>query len=200
MATKNGAEPAKGDGEPGVHQVLATTQQRVAEILEATDRAAAEILEAANAEAERVVAEAHAQATEAVNAKMERVTSLIEDVLAKAGTVDSEFEQLRGLVGKSTDALAKELGIEEPAEARPAPSRSFESVEQELAETVASVEEQVADLNAADDRAEAVKLLAIQMIATGHSAERASERLKSEFHVEDPAAVLEAIGAPLPQD
>jgi hypothetical protein len=197
VATKNGAEPSSG-GEQGVHQVLATTQERVAEILEATDRAAAEILDAANVEAERVVAEAHAQATEAVNAKMERVSSLIEDVMAKAGTVDNEFEQLRGLVRDSTEALAKELGIEQPSE--PAPEerpRSFEAVEQELAETVESVEEQVAQLDSSDDRAEAVKLLAIQMIATGHSAKRASERLKSEFQVEDPASVLASIGAPV---
>ena len=195
MATKDG-EPDAGNRETGVHRVLSTTQERVADILQATDRAASEIIDAANAEAERVVAEAHAQATEAVNAKMDRVTSLIEDVLAKAGTLDNEFEQLRGLVHESTTALAQELGIE-PAEPRAAETPSFEAVERELAETVASVEEKVADLDEADDRAEAVKLLAIQMIATGHSAERASERLKSEFHVEDPAAVLESIGAPL---
>ena len=199
MATKNGGEPGKGDGEPGVHQVLATTQERVAEILEATDRAAAEIVDAANAEAERVVAQAHAQATEAVNAKMERVSKLIEDVLAKAGTLDGQFEQLRGLVQESTAALAQDLGIDQPAQPE-VESKSFEAVEQELAETVQSVEEQVAQLDESDDRTEAVKLLAIQMIATGHSAERASERLRSEFQVENPDAVLESIGAPVTQE
>jgi ABC-type transporter Mla subunit MlaD len=190
---KNGAA-AKQGSEAGVHQILTTTKERVAEILETTDRAAAEIVDAANAEAERVVAEAHAKATEAVNAKMERVSTLIEDVMAKAGTLGGEFEQLHELVRASTDALADELGVAKPA---PRPARTLEEVEQELAATVASVEEQVGELDNSDDRAEAVKLLAIQMIATGHSAERASERLKSEFHVADPAAVLAEIGAPL---
>jgi cell division septum initiation protein DivIVA len=202
VATKSG-EPAKTDSDPGVHQVLATTQERVAGILEATDRAAAEIVDAANAEAERVVAEAHAQATEAVNAKMDRISSLIEGVLAQAGTVDTELDQLRSLVRESTEALATELGIDaaaEPAEEARAAAPALEAAEQELAATVASVEEQVAELDETDDRAEAVKLLAIQMIATGHSAERASERLKSEFHVEDPAAVLASIGAPVNEE
>ena len=200
MADKNGAEPGKADAEHGVHQVLATTQKRVAEILEATDRAAAEIVEAARAEAAGVVAEAHAQATDAVNAKMGRVSTLIENVLAKAGTLDAEFEQLRGLVRESSDALAADLGIERPAAPSEETSRkSFEAAEQELAATIDSVQEQVAELDSSDDRTEAVKLLAIQMIATGHSAERASERLKSEFHVEDPDAVLASIGAPVPQ-
>jgi len=187
------------DAEHGVHQVLATTQKRVAEILEATDRAAAEIVEAAKAEAASVVAEAHAQATEAVNAKMERVSTLIENVLAKAGTLDAEFEQLRGLVRESSDALAADLGIEKPAAPSEESRKSFEAAEKELAATIDSVQEQVAELDSTDDRSEAVKLLAIQMIATGHSAERASERLKSEFHVEDPDAVLASIGAPVPQ-
>jgi malate/lactate dehydrogenase len=201
---------SKGEGDAGFHQVLATTQERVAEILESTDRAAAEIVEAAKAEAERVVAEAHAQATEAVNAKMERISSLVEDVLARAGTLDSEFEQLRGLVRQSAEELAKELGIdrvESPQGGAPseredaqAPGKAFERAEAELAEMIESVEAQVARLDDADDRAEAVKLLAIQMIATGHSAERASERLKTEFNVEDPEAVLASIGAPVNSD
>jgi hypothetical protein len=200
VADKNGAEPGKADAEHGVHQVLATTQARVAEILEATDRAATEIVEAAKAEAASVVAEAHAQATEAVNAKMERVSTLIENVLAKAGTLDGEFEQLRGLVRESSDALAADLGLEKPSPPPEQPSRkSFEAAEKELAATIDSVQEQVAELDSTDDRAEAVKLLAIQMIATGHSAERASERLKAEFQVEDPEAVLASIGAPVSQ-
>jgi cell division septum initiation protein DivIVA len=182
---KNGAEQDSSQGEPEVRQILATTRDRVGEILETTDRAVAEILETANAEAEKVVAEAHEQATRAVNAKMERISSLIEGVLAKAGTLDSEFEQMKGLVAQTADSLAEDLGIlkaQTPAEAEPKQAASSEPAGQ-----------------VDDDRAEAVKLLAIQMIATGHSAERASERLRTEFHVEDPAAVLAEIGAPLDQ-
>ena len=185
MNEKDGAQRANADGEPEVRQILATTRDRVAEILETTDRAVAEILETANAEAEKVVAEAHEQATRAVNAKMERISSLIEGVLAKAGTLDSEFEQMRGLVDKTVDSLADDLGILKSPAPQPAPAAP-------AAEHVSG-----ADGQGDDDRAEAIKLLAIQMIATGHSAKRASERLKSEFQVEDPASVLASIGAPI---
>jgi hypothetical protein len=184
---KNGAERADSQGEPEVRQILATTRDRVGEILETTDRAVAEILDTANAEAEKVVAEAHEQATRAVNAKMERISSLIEGVLAKAGTLDSEFEQMKDLVAQTADSLADDLGI---LKGEQAPSDAEQA-------TAAAATEAAADGQGADDRAEAVKLLAIQMIATGHSAERASERLRSEFNVEDPAAVLAEIGAPL---
>jgi hypothetical protein len=118
--------------------------------------------------------------------------------MAKAGTVEDDFEQLRGLVRQSTESLAAELGIQPPA--RPAASPKLEETERELAQTMAAVEERVAELDNSDDRADAVKLLAIQMIATGHSAARASERLRTEFHVEDPAAVLAEIGAPVEED
>jgi serine phosphatase RsbU (regulator of sigma subunit) len=185
---KNG-ERANPDGEPEVRQILATTRDRVAEILETTDRAVAEILETANTEAEKVVAEAHEQATRAVNAKMERISNLIEGVLAKAGTLDSEFEQMRELVDNTVDSLADDLGILKPASAP--------------ADAVAAQAEPArapsADGQGTDDRAEAIKLLAIQMIATGHSVERASERLRAEFNVDDPAAVLAEIGAPVDQ-
>jgi hypothetical protein len=174
---KNGGEPAPIENAPEVRQILATTRDRVAEILEATDHAVAEILETANSEAEKVVAEAHEQATRAVNAKMERISRLIEGVLAKAGTLDSEFEQMRGLIDQTAAALAADLGVPQaPPSADSSPA---------------------ADGDSDIDRAEAIKLLAMQMIATGHSAQRARERLRSEFQVEDPDAVLAEIGAPL---
>jgi hypothetical protein len=175
---KNGGEPAPIENAPEVRQILATTRDRVAEILETTDRAVAEILETANSEAEKVVAEAHEQATRAVNAKMERISSLIEGVLAKAGTLDSEFEQMRGLIDQTAAALAADLGVSPP------PQSSTD------AKPAAQGDPDV-------ERAEAIKLLAMQMLATGHSAQRARERLRSEFHVEDPDAVLAEIGAPL---
>ena len=186
MDKKNGAD---GQNEPEVRQILATTRDRVAEILETTDRAVAEILETANAEAEKVVAEAHEQATRAVNAKMERISGLIEGVLAKAGTLDSEFGQMRELVQQTADSLAEDLGLVEAA------TEASKPADRDVAAAPAAP----TDGKVPDDRAEAVKLLAIQMIATGHSVERASERLRSEFNVEDPAAVLAEIGAPVDQ-
>ena len=193
MPENNGGD-AEPEAPPEVHSILDTTKDRVAEILAATDRAATGIVEAAKAEAQEVVAEAHRQATEVVDSRMQRISTLIERLLAKAGTLDSEFEQLRDLVRQSNDALAEELGLSpqrqpaQPAsEPEPAP----------VATQPAAVGQPTAA--ATDVRAEAVKLLAIQMIATGHSVERASERLKSEFQVKDPAAVLAEIGAPLDQ-
>jgi hypothetical protein len=174
---KNGGGPVSAENEPEVRQILATTRDRVAEILETTDRAVAEILETANSEAEKVVAEAHEQATRAVNAKMERISSLIEGVLAKAGTLDSEFEQMRGLIDQTAAALAADLGVPQPPQSGNAKPPQHSDPDAE--------------------RAEAIKLLAMQMIATGHSAEHARERLRSEFQVEDPDAVLAEIGAPL---
>lgn len=186
MPTKNGGVPAQPEGEPEVHSILATTKERVAEILAATDRAASEIVDAANSEAEKVVADAHKQATEVVNAKIERLSGLIENVLAKAGTLDSEFEQLRGLIEQSNDSLADELGVQ-------AHERPLGAADSSAVETAPTPQGRPGGGD--DERAEAVKLLAIQMLATGHSSERARERLRTEFQVEDPEAVLAEIGA-----
>ena len=75
-----------------------------------------------------------------------------------ATTLESEIDGLRKLIDRSMDGLAKDLGIEADDD-RPGGDRN---------------------------RSEAVKVLAAQLIASGHTPEEAEQRLIDEFGVEDP--------------
>ena len=121
------------------------------------------------------------------------------DGLAKdlATTLESEIDGLRKLIDRSMDGLAKDLGIEAESVKAQAP-KAEQPAARERADAADSDDdggdEDDDDRPGGDrDRSEAVKVLAAQLIASGHTPEEAEQRLIDEFGV-DPSHALEATG------
>ncbi len=192
MDAQNRVLPPRGAEASGgqVKGVLSTTEERVSEILAATERAAAAIVEAANAEAEQIVRATHARAENLAQSRVERIDSVAEAVLAKASALEGEIDGLRDLIYKSIERLAEELRIEvrttepatPPVAEEPQPSANGSRLSDDMR------------ASAKRDRSAAVRLLATQMIAAGHTRDEAERRLREEFGVKDPAAALDSIG------
>lgn len=160
-----------------VNEVLKTTKDRVAELLAVTERATGDIMDSANAEAERLVRETHSRAERLAEERMDRISKLTEDVMAKASTLDREVEQLRSLMRQSVQTLADELGVD-AAPTRPTPVFSSDAV-------VGS------QING--EHSQAVRVLASQLLAAGNSPEEVEDRLREEFGIEDPEALLDEL-------
>jgi hypothetical protein len=174
MSTENaGSNPATADAE-GARGILTTTKDRVAEILEATDRAVSEIMDAANRESERLVRETHQRAERLTSERMERISALTEGVMAKAATLDLELDKMRKLVDEAVDALAAELGLDQPAPAT-TPRQSDAAPASD------------------EDRGDALQLLATQLLISGETYESASRRMAEEFGVQNPRFVLDSL-------
>ena len=182
-----------------IRGLMRTTRKRVSEVLLATEQAATDVVEAANADAERIVRDTHESAKKLADERMAKVNTVVDQVAKKVKTLDSEVDGLRRLIDKSMDGLAKDLGLEADAVKAQAPS-----VEQPTARErtdTADSEDDGGDDDDDDrpgggdrDRSEAVKVLAAQLIASGHTPEEAEQRLIDEFGVEDPSHALEATG------
>ena len=186
-----------------VKGILSTTQNRVAEILTATEAAAADIVDAANAEAELIVRGTQAKAEGLAKSKIARIDAVTDRLLAKANGVADEIESLRGLIDRSLDSLATDLGIEDDAA-----TTAIEPALAPLPNGDGPAEEQVPyeprsgkpggllhrmRASTKRDASEGVKLLATQMIAAGHTWEEARVRLSDEFGVKDPTIALDAV-------
>jgi hypothetical protein len=212
MKTEDRAVPAEVADVAGddIRGLMQTIRDRVSEVLVATERAATDVVKAANADADRIVRDTHANAKKLADARIEKIGSLIDSVADKASTLDGEIDGLRELVEKSIEALGKDLGVEAEtaktalpdvsspngsADASPT-SGSDADPEVETEEPSGSVatEEAKPREKGGRDRSEAVRVLAAQMLAAGHSPEEAERRLTEEFGVEDPSFALSSAG------
>ena len=193
MDAQNRVLPPRGAEASGgqVKGVLSTTEERVSEILAATERAAAAIVEAANAEAEQIV---RARRTPGRRTWLSRGSSgstrWPRRCWRRRARSKVRSNGLRDLIYKSIERLAEELRIEvrttepatPPVAEEPRPSANGSRLSDDMR------------ASAKRDRSAAVRLLATQMIAAGHTRDEAERRLREEFGVKDPAAALDSIG------
>lgn len=172
-----GAQPAAdvAANAGGVNAVLKTTQERVVELLEVTERATGDILDSANSEAERLVRETHSRAERLAEERMDRIATLTEDVMAKASSLDREVDQLRSLMRESVKTLAGDLGIA---------SRSTQA-------TPVFSNDVVVGSQISGEHSQAVRVLASQLLAAGNSADEVEDRLREEFGIDDPRALID---------
>lgn len=118
-ARATGAPPPALDTQ-GLTPMLESTSGRVQEVLRATDQAAEEILRGAQADAERYVREAKERAERLTHERMDRIAALTEDLMAQAGTIHRQAQDLRIALSETLTKLSDELGLERPLDPRAA--------------------------------------------------------------------------------
>ncbi len=170
----NGPEDERG--EPQDSPVV-----RVETVLEAAERAAAEIRRDAQEWAERHMAEARLRADELVSQRVEELSGITDELLAVAQAVARQSEDLvRALDATRDRALRASLRRREDMgsnrrEIEPAP-RSVDPLD-----PIGSV-------------SHGARLLATQMAVAGSNRETIAGRLRREFGVDDPGAILDEAG------
>jgi len=163
---------------------VASAAERIGAIVEAAERAAESVIDDAEAQARRYLEETRAEADREAAERRGSQAELIASLLAEA-------EALREQAGQMVESLRRaedELGGKPRSES--GPERRAESARASHLAAVANPgEERGGGLAGA-------RLLATQMAVSGSSREEISQRLKSGFEIEDPAAILDAILGP----
>lgn len=206
--------------------MLTSTRERVQKVLSATDEAARSILEAAKAEADGHVRETQRRVEQLARARMEKLSTVTEDLLGQADKVRQEVDGLRRAIDGATAALAADLGLapgEASSEPAPPPSAPGSPPTPTVAPAGAGAPSQSSwldglappagaahpDPSPETHRSEAVResglpsevieIFVLKMLATGSDREAIERRLAEEFAVENPAAVLARLGLTTPQ-
>jgi hypothetical protein len=159
---------------------------RVDSVLAAAELAAAGIREEAREWARQHKEESRKQADELAAGRLLELSSLTEDLRARAKAVVTECDQLIRAVEKASSSPAEDLGGKlriagpEPDETNGVPG------------TAAPADAGSAGESQISDRA---RLFAAQLIAAGGSRDEISQRLREEFGIQDASAMLDRMGA-----
>jgi hypothetical protein len=214
-----GQVPPEGQGRSSVDDLIGSTSERVQSVLEAAERAAEGIIRDAEVEAERQIAESQARAEQIVRERSRLATQLSDELLEQAATIKEQSDHLITALQAAIRALEQELAAESPAsteapeaEVAVEPGDAEGSVESgaeepgrrgELTAVPAPAPGAAggdpssagAGADAAPrDPAKAARLLATQMAVAGSSREEIESRLREELGIDDPAAILDAVG------
>jgi len=206
---------------PDPTPMLASTRERIHKVLSATDEAAQSILEAAKVEADAHVLETQRRVEQLARTRMEKLSTVTEDLLGQADRVRQEVDSLRRAIDGATVALAADLGLA-PGEASGGPSETpgpgadasstpsgIEVVESSSGrDGIAAPPEtgqpspeaqQTEGARESGLPSEVIEIFVLKMLATGSDRAAIERRLGDEFGVEDPSAVLERLGLAMPQ-
>jgi hypothetical protein len=215
-----GQVPSEGQVVGSVDELIGSTTERVQAVLEAAERAAEGIIKDAEAEAERQLAESRARAEQLVRERSGLAGQLTDDLLERAATIKEQSDQLITALQHAIDMLEAELAADSEAAAGAVaadtavePDSATAAEEPDvpgsgprgrrggLAAVPAdhvpsgfgpSVSREGVEPSATD-RAKAARLLATQMAVAGASREEIERRLRTEFGIDDPATILDAV-------
>ncbi|MEK6277154.1 MAG: hypothetical protein AABM29_03975 [Actinomycetota bacterium] len=207
-------------GSEEISPLLATTSEKVQEILRTTNEAAEQIRRDARNEAREFVEEARKEAREFVeearnraerltNERMERIAKLTEDLLQQASAVQEQAATLRVALEKATIAIDNEVEEIAGLDTEASEVGDDEEDQQQEEETSSTSE---SGLRARFGRrrrkpvapqetsgvSEGVRVLALQQLIAGADRETIETRLREDFGIEDPKAILESIEAEVP--
>jgi regulator of replication initiation timing len=173
------------------------TAERLEAIVEAAERAAENVIDDAEAQARRYLAETRARADREASQRLAPLTEVTETLIEEASALRRRAERLQATL---EEAKARIEG-DSPGEARDRVPEDgigkvtrltrLAAVEQTLPEPAAE------DLEPPPRQSPAgARLLATQMAVSGSSREEIERRLRHGFHIEDTAAILDAILGP----
>jgi hypothetical protein len=151
---------------------LSGVGRRVETVLEAAERAAADIRSDAEQWAERHLAETRRRADELVSDRARELSSITEDLLARAKAVAKESDELMRALDTASRRALHLNGTGSSAES------SNGSVQIERSRRVS----------------DGARLLATQMAVAGSSRETIASRLKEEFGILDSTPILDEAG------
>jgi vacuolar-type H+-ATPase subunit H len=186
-------------GERGeISPLLATTSQKVESILKSTNEAAEEIREDARNEARQFLAQARQRAERLTRERMDRIATVTEDLLQQASAVQEQAAALRVALEQATAELSSDLGAGRPGAAdRQAASAK---TEQEGRRGVfGRRKRRNLPSRHQGEISEGVRVLALQQLTAGADRETIEARLRADFGIEDPSAILESIEAEAPR-
>lgn len=179
-------------------QLRATTAQRLEAIVEAAERAAEGVIDDAEAQARRYLTQARAEADRITDRRMEDLSHMIDVLLDRADSLQSEAERMQTLLEEAKfriDPEQPEAGKEAAPEPKdpeePAPLR-----EPPRLRAVTHPEEPAPAPTAPQNDAAGARLLATQMAVSGSSREEIEQRLRNRFEIEDTKPILDAILGP----
>ena len=191
MSTGRREDPAKKQKE-----LRATTAERLEAIVEAAERAAEGVIDDAEAQARRYLTQARTEADRITDRRMEDLSHMIGVLLDQADSVQREAERMQTLLEEAKFRIEPEQpdGGKEAASGREQPAPSRGAAPRLRAVTHPEEPAPVPEAKPAD--AAGARLLATQMAVSGNSREEIEQRLRSQFEIEDPSPVLDAILGP----
>ena len=198
-------------------ELLGSASDRIKEVLQATDEAAKAILEQAKKDARAHKEEARRQAEQATRERTEKMTKVTDEVLQQAETLQRRARELAETLSRSHEALKEELGIQGPPTQAPRGAPAVQTPSGSPAPAVQptsvvdrdqSSEDKEEDKGSSPLRRlglkrkprpqdsgvnEEARLRALQMLVAGTDRKVIAVRLKEEFAIEDPTAILDAL-------
>jgi hypothetical protein len=219
-----GAEPQPGEPAPGetrpnpAVQSPGTLGARIDSIIDAAERAAAGIREDAEERARRYYEDSKRRADEMAAQRAREMTDLTDNLMRRARQVAQQSDQLitaleeagRGVIGSapgfgSAQAPTPEVAPPPPPQAAPPPARDDQPVAApppaaappSVQQPPPAATRQAAPAAPADagQVSEGARLLATQMAIAGSSRKEIARRLRVEFGILDPTAILNEIEA-----
>lgn len=182
----------------------ARTIAQVQPIIEAAEQAATGILEEAEAQARKQVEEAQARADQLAAerahdmwAQTDELIKRAEGVKRQADELLAALEQTRRGVGSALEAgapgEAESPGPRPPADLRKVEFEKIEIDRVEFETTESSSPPPAGAVTPEGAVSEGARLLATQMVVGGSSRAEIARRLRHDFGIEDPDAMLDAI-------
>ena len=162
---------------------------RVDTVLQAAERAAADIRRDAEQWAQRHMEDTRRRADELAAQRVQELSSITDDLLSRAQAVARQSDDLiNALDAASRRALKvprrrQDDGGEDPG--RPDPEQGPEPADPPSNGPIAPAPRPVSD---------GARLLVTQMAVAGSNRETISSRLRQEFGIEDPSAILDEAG------
>jgi hypothetical protein len=182
---------------------MSSVGERVETVLEAAEQAAADIRRDAEQWAQRHMEETRRRADALAAQRVQELSSITDDLLARAQAVAKQSDELISALDSASRRTIKaplrreedgasEAEQEEPS-AAPAPAPRAEPASEESAS--AEAEDGAPPERPPPGRvSDGARLLATQMAVAGSSRDTIASRLREEFGIDDPSAILDEAG------
>jgi F0F1-type ATP synthase membrane subunit b/b' len=183
-----------GDDDPST--VIASTNREVRQVLESADEAAEKIRDEAHAEARQFVEDARRRAEEVTTEQIDLVTSMSEQVMGELSAMQGQLVSLRQAYDESIRTMSGRLGGEETQDLWDTQSNGVTDAdeESEVQRRLGRRQRRKEPSREPDGISEGARLLALQQLMAGVDASVIESRLKKEFGIENPGAILDWMG------
>jgi cell division septum initiation protein DivIVA len=184
------SEPARGgDSRPAMGSV----GERVETVLEAAERAAADIRKDAERWAQRHMEETRRRADQLAAQRVQELSSITDDLLARAQAVARQSDELINALD-SAGRRALKIPLRQPDDDVGFNSNGVQPVPEMRAQTNGSANSGSSDQRQAGSISDGARLLVTQMAVAGSNRETIASRLREEFGIADPGAMLDEAG------
>lgn len=176
--------------------VIASTNREVRQVLESADEAAEKIRHEAHAEARQFVEDARRRAEEVTAEQIDLVTSMSEQVMGELSAMQGQLVSLRQAYDESIRTMSGRLGGEETQDLWDTQSNGVTEPdeESEVQRRLGRRQRRNEPSREPDGISEGARLLALQQLMAGVDASVIEKRLKNEFGIENPGAILDWMG------